>query len=251
MPARSARRPAPERTARRDVRAAELADAPRADVERAAVRADAPRADVERAPRALERLAEARLPASFFQRPAQTVARALIGCVLVHAERAGVIVETEAYEGPEDLASHARFGTKGGTSRTSVMFGPGGVSYVYLCYGIHEMFNIVTGREGDGEAVLIRAIAPYLGLPDDPAIGRGPGKVTTALAIDRTLDRKDLQRGPLFVAAGLTPTAIATGPRIGVAYAGAWAARPYRFWWRDHSAVSRPVRDTVSTRRKR
>ena len=196
-------------------------------------------------PDPIAQLREARLPAAWFQREALVVARELIGTVLVYKRRAGIIVETEAYLGPEDLASHARFGP---TARTSVMFGPGGVSYVYLCYGIHEMFNIVTGAEGEGQAVLIRAIAPYLGLPDDPHAGRGPGKVTTALGIDRTLDRKDLARGPLFVAHGLAPTAIATGPRVGVAYAGDWAKKPFRFWWRDHPAVSRP---TVSTTRKR
>ncbi|MBA3395138.1 MAG: DNA-3-methyladenine glycosylase [Deltaproteobacteria bacterium] len=207
-----------------------------------------------------------RLPTSFYRRDATTVARALIGCVLVNGARAGIIVETEAYHGPEDLASHARFGRGDGTARTSVMFGPGGISYVYLCYGIHEMFNIVTGEAGDGQAVLIRAIAPHLGLPDDPAIGRGPGKVTTALAIDRRLDRKNLARGPLFVAPGPEPAPpITSGPRIGVAYAGAWAGRPFRFWWADHPSVSRgaaapsaspapslaPSRTTVSTRRKR
>ncbi len=172
--------------------------------------------------------------------------RELIGCALVHRKRAGLIVETEAYLGPEDLASHARFGP---TARTSVMFGPGGIAYVYLCYGIHQMFNIVTGAAGSGQAVLIRAIAPYLGLPDEPAIGRGPGKVTTALLLDRSHDRRDLARGALFVAAAESPPEVASGPRVGVDYAGPWAARPYRFWWRDHPAVS-AVR-TVSTRRKR
>jgi DNA-3-methyladenine glycosylase len=181
-------------------------------------------------------LAAHRLPASFFRRDAITVARALIGCALVHRKRAGMIVETEAYVGPEDAASHARFGP---TARTSVMFGPGGVSYVYLCYGIHQMFNIVTGEAGQGEAVLIRAVAPLAGLPEDPAIGRGPGKVTTALRLDRKHDRRDLARGALYVAAHATPPAIAAGPRIGVAYAGAWAAKPWRFWWQDHPAVSR------------
>ena len=181
-------------------------------------------------------LRDARLPAAWFHRDALVVARELIGCVLVHRRRAGIIVETEAYLGPEDLASHARFGP---TARTSVMFGPGGVAYVYLCYGIHQMFNIVTGAGGSGQAVLIRAIAPHAGLPDDPAIGRGPGKVTTALLLDRSHDRRDLARGALFVAPAPTPPpAIATGPRVGVDYAGAWAARPYRFWWRDHPSVS-------------
>jgi DNA-3-methyladenine glycosylase len=146
------------------------------------------------------------------------------------------VVETEAYLGPRDLASHARFGS---TQRTSVMFGPGGVSYVYLCYGIHQMFNIVTGAPGAGQAVLIRAVAPWLGLEDDPAIGRGPGKVTRALGLDRRHDRQDLAHGPLFIAAAEVAPRIARGPRIGVAYAGAWAAKPLRFWWRDHPAVSR------------
>jgi DNA-3-methyladenine glycosylase len=185
-------------------------------------------------------LERARLPAAFFADDATAVARKLIGCALVHGDRAGLVVETEAYLGPEDLASHARFGS---TQRTSVMFGPGGVSYVYLCYGIHQMFNIVTGGAGEGQAVLIRAIAPYLGLPDDPSTGRGPGKVTQALGLDRRHDRRDLARGDLFVAAisRAAPARIARGPRVGVAYAGAWANRPLRFWWRDHPAVSRPA----------
>src|SRR4051794_31807310 len=110
-----------------------------------------------------------RLPQAFFARDAKTVARALVGCALVHGHRAGMIVETEAYVGPHDLACHARFGS---TARTSVMFGPAGVTYVYLCYGIHDMFNIVTGERGHGEAVLVRAIAPLRGLPVDPATGR-------------------------------------------------------------------------------
>jgi len=205
---------------------------------------------------AIADLRAARLPASWFARDASIVARELVGCALVHRARAGIIVETEAYGGPEDLASHARFGP---TARTSVMFGPGGISYVYLCYGVHEMFNIVTGEEGAGQAVLIRAIAPHVGLPMEPAIGRGPGKVTRALALDRRHDRRDLARGALFVAHALSPPEIAVGTRVGVAYAGPWAARPLRFWWKDHSAVSRDPAaragagpgTIVSTRRKR
>jgi DNA-3-methyladenine glycosylase len=184
----------------------------------------------------LPALTEARLPPAFYTRDVVTVAKELIGCVLVHRKRAGVIVETEAYKGPEDLASHARFGP---TARTSVMFGPGGVSYVYLCYGVHQMFNIITGEAGQPQAVLIRAIAPLLGLDDDPAIGRGPGKVTKALALDRRHDRKDLATGELYVARHTSPPALATGPRVGVDYAGAWATKRLRFWWRDHPSVSR------------
>ncbi len=178
-----------------------------------------------------------RLPQAFFDREAAEVARGLIGCALVHGDRAGMIVETEAYIGPHDLACHARVGP---TARTSVMFGPAGRSYVYLCYGIHEMFNIVTGAEGDGQAVLVRAVAPLDGLGDDLAIGRGPGKVTRALAIDRRHNKRDLGDGELYVAAHATPPKIATGPRIGVDYAGErWAKRKLRFWWPGHAAVSR------------
>jgi DNA-3-methyladenine glycosylase len=184
----------------------------------------------------IEELEQARLPQKFFARDAKRVARALIGCALVHDGRAGMIVETEAYVGPHDLACHARFGS---TPRTSVMFGPGGVAYVYLCYGIHQMFNVVTGPEGDGEAVLVRAIAPLHGLPDDAKVGRGPGKVTRALAINRSHDRRDLASGSLFVARYRKTRLLASGPRIGVDYAGEWADKPLRFWWRDHPAVSK------------
>ncbi|MFN0248980.1 MAG: DNA-3-methyladenine glycosylase [Kofleriaceae bacterium] len=190
---------------------------------------------------AIAELRDRRIDPAWFQRDVDTVARDLVGCALVHGTRAGTIVETEAYRGAEDLASHARFvGSGQGTKRTSVMYGPGGVAYVYLCYGIHEMFNIVAGAAGQGAAVLIRAIAPLVGLGGDDAIGRGPGKVTIALGIDRRHDRRDLAKGALFVAhrdVGTAPP-IANGPRIGVAYAGAWAVAPLRFWWRDHSAVS-------------
>lgn len=175
-----------------------------------------------------------RLPQPWFEREAPVVARELLGCALVHRKRAGIIVETEAYL-PDDRASHSRFGP---TARTSVIFGPAGRSYVYLCYGVHEMFNIVTGATGSGQAVLIRAIAPLMGLDDDPAIGRGPGKVTRALLLDRRHDRRDLAKGALFVAAHTTPQRIAVGPRIGVSYAGDDAAAPLRFWWHGHASVS-------------
>ena len=176
-----------------------------------------------------------RVSRAWLSRDPRTVARALLGCALVHGDRAGMIVETEAYLGPEDLASHARFGPDG---RSSVMFGPGGVSYVYLCYGVHEMFNIIADKDGQGSAVLIRAIAPLVGLPDDATVGRGPGKVTRALGLDRSHDRKSLDGDALFVARHRRPRRIATGARIGVDYAGAWAAEPLRFWWDGHRAVS-------------
>jgi DNA-3-methyladenine glycosylase len=178
-----------------------------------------------------------RLAPGWYARPSPEIAKRLIGCALVHGRRAGMIVEAEAYLGPEDQASHARFDSR---TRNAVMFGPGGVSYVYLCYGVHEMFNIVTGKAGAAGAVLVRALAPLVGLADDDAVARGPGKVTRALGIDRSHDRLDLGGDELFVARHRRPPSVATGPRIGVAYAGAWAAAPLRFWWPGHRAVSGP-----------
>jgi DNA-3-methyladenine glycosylase len=186
-------------------------------------------------PPTIEMLRAQRLAPSWYARGAAAVARGLIGCALVHGERAGMIVEAEAYLGPEDKASHARFGS---TQRNSVMFGPGGVSYVYLCYGVHEMFNVVADKDGAGSAVLIRAIAPLVGLGDDAAVGRGPGKVTRALGIDRRHHRVALDGDALFIARHKRAGQIGVGPRIGVDYAGAWAAEPLRFWWRGHRAVS-------------
>ncbi|HTM23132.1 MAG TPA: DNA-3-methyladenine glycosylase [Kofleriaceae bacterium] len=174
----------------------------------------------------------------FYRRSSPELARALLGKRLVHRGRAGVIVETEAYLGPQDGASHARFGV---TARNAVMFGEAGFSYVYLCYGVHELFNVVAERPGVGGAVLIRALAPDRGLPDDPRVARGPGKLTRALGIDRSHSAVDLTAGPdLYITDGvrIAAAAVATGPRIGVDYAGPWAREPLRFWVRDHASVS-------------
>ncbi|MBT8494025.1 MAG: DNA-3-methyladenine glycosylase [Deltaproteobacteria bacterium] len=176
-----------------------------------------------------------RLSRRFYSRDAPVVARALLGKRLVHGRRSGLIVETEAYLGPEDAASHARFGSK---KRNAVMFGLAGVSYVYLCYGVHEMFNVVTGREGDGQAVLIRALAVD-GQPS--TAGRGPGKLTRALGLDRGHNAIDLTSNrELFLAPGrrVGEEQVASSPRIGVAYAGDWANRPLRFFIADHPSVS-------------
>lgn len=177
-----------------------------------------------------------RLPLAWYQRPSDVIAPALLGCVLVHGERAAMIVETEAYLGPQDLASHARFGP---TARNRVMFGPGGVTYVYLCYGIHQMFNIVSGADGEPGAVLVRAIAPLAGLPPDDAIGRGPGKVTRALGLGPAQHGRPLDGDDLFVAerTGRAPR-IARSARIGVDYAGAWTRRLLRYTIAGHPSVS-------------
>lgn len=207
----------------------------------------------------LAELRAARLPRSFYAREVADVARALVGAAIVHGDRAAVIVETEAYGGPEDLASHARFGP---TARNAAMFGPPGHAYVYLCYGTHQMFNVSTGTDGVASAVLIRATAPLLGMPAggvmDAAIGRGPGKLTAALGIDRSMDRLDLTAAgsPLWLAAlphangagsgaaGELTVELAVGPRVGVDYAGEWAKLPLRFAWRAHPSVSRPAPST-------
>lgn len=183
---------------------------------------------------------------AFYARPAPELARALLGKLLWHRGRAGVIVETEAYLGPEDLASHARFGPDG---RSKIMYGPPGHAYVYFIYGMHEMFNVVGGRDGQGAAVLVRAIdlgePAGVGLGPDPHAGRGPGKLTRALGIDRALNGHDLVAGgALTIARGrrIGDGAVAIGPRVGVDYAGAWAAAPLRYWIDGHPAVTRAPR---------
>jgi DNA-3-methyladenine glycosylase len=164
-----------------------------------------------------------KLDTGFYARDARVVARALVGMWLCHENLAGRIVETEAYLGPHDLASHARFGDKG---RSKVMFGPPGVAYVYLIYGMHECFNVVTGEPGQGEAVLIRALEPA------PPLSRcdGPGRLTKAMGIDRRYNGHRLQGGALWIEdrGGPRPKVVTT-PRIGVAYAGAWADKRLRY----------------------
>jgi DNA-3-methyladenine glycosylase len=185
-----------------------------------------------------------RLSRSFFARPALVVARELLGKVLVHRtgarERSGIIVETEAYLGERDLASHA---ARGRTARTDVMFGPPGHAYVYFIYGMHHCMNVVTGEDGTAEAVLLRALAPLHGIEADLRTD-GPGKLCRVLGIDRAHNRSDLVRGDLFFRDGTPPPRgkVARGPRVGFNYAGAWSRKPYRYWWRDHPCVSRKGR---------
>ena len=177
------------------------------------------------------------LPRAFYARPAAVVARELVGKILVHRTSGGLlrarIVETEAYVGAHDLACHA---SKGRTPRTEVMFGPAGHAYVYLIYGMYDMFNIVTGRLGDAEAVLIRAAE---GIDIDTRLD-GPGKLTRGLGITRQHNVADLCRGPIVLASGPAPVRIATGPRVNVEYAGDWARAHLRFADADSDAVSAP-----------
>jgi DNA-3-methyladenine glycosylase len=171
-----------------------------------------------------------RLPRSFYARPTVEVARELLGCWLVHelpeGRREGRIVETEAYVGPEDRASHA---SRGRTARTEIMFGPPGYAYVYLIYGMHHCLNVVTEAVGYPAAVLIRALEPGAGvsLPTN-----GPGRLCRALGIDRRHNGRDLVTSSLWIERrGREPPydEIAAAGRVGVDYAGEWAARPWRF----------------------
>jgi DNA-3-methyladenine glycosylase len=193
-----------------------------------------------------------RLPRSFYDRPALTVARDCIGEILVHRTAEGVaagrIVECEAYRGPEDLASHS---SKGRTKRTEAMFGPPGHAYVFLIYGTSWAFNLVVEAEGKPHAVLIRALEPVVGIDlmarrrtfaaGSVLLTNGPGKLCQALAITGTDYGCDLCKGDLFVAsADRTRGPVARSPRINVAYAGDWAARPWRFFERGNRYVSVP-----------
>lgn len=145
--------------------------------------------------------------------------------------RAGRILEAEAYVGREDLACHAARGRPGG--RTDVMYGAPGHAYVYLSYGMHNCFNAVTEREGFPAAVLVRAIE---GAP-------GPGLVCRALAIDRALTGASLAGPELWIEPGSVPDReVEIGPRVGVAYAGAWALKPWRFSVRGAARRSRTGR---------
>jgi DNA-3-methyladenine glycosylase len=116
------------------------------------------------------------------------------------------------------------------------MFGPPGRAYVYLIYGMYDCLNVVTGK---GTAVLIRALEPVAGIAEGVRTD-GPGRLTRAMAIDRSLNAASLFAPPLWIAEGARTGRVARGPRIGVDYAGAWAHKPYRFWLPDSRWVSRP-----------
>jgi len=191
--------------------------------------------------------------AGFFERPAETVARELLGTILlstVGGKRAiGRIVETEAYTGPDDPASHAarRIGR---TRRNDAMFGRPGTAYVYRIYGIHWCLNVVTDVEEYPSAVLVRAVEAIDGLPvmrerrtkrtrvADAALGSGPGNVAAALGVTGALNAHPLDRAPLRLLQGtaVPDRDVERGPRVGVTRARDW---PLRFFVHGNSAVSR------------
>jgi DNA-3-methyladenine glycosylase len=179
-----------------------------------------------------------RPPRIFFARNALAVARELIGMHLVHDDgvrvRRGRIVETEAYQGPRDLAAHS---SKGRTARTEVMFGPPGFAYVYFIYGFWNCLNVVTALEGVPHAVLLRALEPVEGID---ARTSGPGLLCRAMNIDRRLNGIDLRGKVLWIERRrrALPLSVARSPRIGVDYAGVWALRKWRFYDRASCYVS-------------
>lgn len=205
--------------------------------------------------RSLEAVSKKLDPSFYHRADVLTVARALLGKLLVTRwngiRTAGRIVETEAYCGETDRASHAWGGRR--TARTEVMYGPGGHAYVYLCYGIHHLFNVVTHREGVPHVVLVRAIEPVEGItemarrtgkqPGSLALGAGPGNLTRSLGI-RTAHSGCSLQGPdiHIVDDGVRPgpASVIRTPRIGVDYAGEDARLPYRFVIADSLFASGP-----------
>jgi DNA-3-methyladenine glycosylase len=206
-----------------------------------------------RAARQLRRRTAGRvLPASFYARDTEVVARELLGCIVEcrgpRAITRGRIVETEAYLGEHDPACHAAAGR---TTRTDPLYGPPGTAYVYLCYGTHWLFNAVTQPEGLPAAVLIRALEPLDGLAlmrsrrpvarRDDDLARGPGNLCAALGIDARHNRLSLSRPPLVIRRGhpVADHAIAVTPRIGIREAVTW---PLRWCVANHPCVSRAPR---------
>ncbi|HEX8187758.1 MAG TPA: DNA-3-methyladenine glycosylase [Pyrinomonadaceae bacterium] len=183
------------------------------------------------------------------------VARELLGKRLVVPSGAGGrvsgrVVEVEAYLGAEDRAAHSYGGRR--TRRTETMFGVGGTAYVFFVYGMHHQFNVVTGPAGLPHAVLVRAVEPEEGtglmrerrpVPKERELTSGPGKLCRALGIDLTFDGEDLAAGTRVwleeTGVRLRPEQIASGPRIGVAYAAEDALKPWRFWVEGNEYVSR------------
>lgn len=190
------------------------------------------------------------LPIEFYRRESVLdISRELLGkrlCTRLNGSplTAGIIVETEAYAGPEDRASHAHNNRR--TERTNVMFNAGGVAYVYLCYGIHSLFNVVTNVRGIPHAILIRAIEPTDGIPTmlrrrrlqvaEPRLTAGPGALCEALGIKPRHSGIRLTGKRIWIADGwvdVPDSSILCSPRVGVDYAGDHAKRPWRFRVRD------------------
>jgi len=191
-----------------------------------------------------------RLDRGWFARDALVLARALLGCYLVHEGPASLdraparvarIVETEAYRGPKDLACHARAGL---TRRTRTLLGKEGHAYVFLIYGMYDCFNVTCRGERTGHAVLVRAGEPVAGFAPGTRLD-GPGRFARAMGISRRLDGHDLTASPLYVCERTVRPRIQVTARVGVAYAGVWADKPWRFCDAASQHVSKPPRKTI------
>jgi DNA-3-methyladenine glycosylase len=187
-----------------------------------------------------------KLTRDFFARNTIEVARGLLGKHLVRVgpgnrRRVGRIVETEAYRGPNDRASHAY---RGLTQRTAVMFGLPGHAYVYMIYGFWFCLNLVTEPEGCGCAVLLRAVEPISGIDDKTW---GPGLLCRAMDIDRKLNGVDLTGDILWLEEGRPVSRVGVSARIGVDYAGRCAKRPWRFFDRESPFVSSAKRSRAGS----
>lgn len=201
-------------------------------------------------------MASPKLSASFYRNTDVTDAsKKLLGKVLCtkmddHPVTSGMIVETEAYRGRNDEACHANNGLR--TNRTEVMYRSGGLAYVYLCYGIHHLFNVVTNVKDMADAVLVRAVEPIDGKPtisarremdvSSPAVTAGPGRLTQALGITTDATGIDLTGSVIWIEdrdVHITNDDIAATPRIGVDYAGEHAQRPWRFTLKNSRWISK------------
>lgn len=166
-----------------------------------------------------------RLERPFYSRPTLVVARELLGKYLIIGNQIGQIIETEAYLGPDDRASHARFKSR---KRNYLMFGQAGIAYVYFTYGMYHMLNIITEKEGQPGAVLIRALKPIQNIDGDTS---GPGKLTRTLNITKLQNGLDVTKGSLYLEEweDTSNAVVLTTPRIGIDYAGADKNNPWRF----------------------
>lgn len=200
------------------------------------------------------RVAMKKMSIDFYRRDnVLQIARELLGKILVTRwdgiVTSGRIVEVEAYNGIVDNASHAFGGRR--TNRNEIMYADGGVAYVYLCYGIHHLFNVVTNNKETPHAILIRALQPVKGIDEmlkrtgkmklDNTLTRGPGNLSKALGLFTSHSGHSLRSKELFIADDgfvFSKKEIAASPRIGVRYAGADALLPYRFYIKGNAFVS-------------
>ncbi|HZE72414.1 MAG TPA: DNA-3-methyladenine glycosylase [Pyrinomonadaceae bacterium] len=182
-----------------------------------------------------------------------TIARDLLGRLLVvpasdGTRVSGIIVEAEAYRGPQDRASHAYGGRR--TQRTETMYRIGGTAYIFFVYGMYNQFNVVSNEAEVPHAILIRAVEPVEGIEimkerrhghAERNLTNGPGKLCIAMGIDRSLDGADLLGRKVWIEEGqrIPRMQIDSGPRVGIDYAEAWVDKPWRFWIKNNRFVSR------------